>query len=562
MCLLAAGLYTRLWGLDAYAFNPDEALQLSIAGADGLASVLRIALDEVAHPPGFILLLHGMLRLGDGELYLRSVALLPGLASIPLAFVLGRRALGPAAGLFMAFAVTFGYASVQLSQVLRPYAAITALLLVALLCLVQWEQDREQDRERGRRSAWLWIYGAALGVAALLHLSSVIPTAAIGLVYLARLLRAHGPGREVRAWLAVNAALGVVYLGVFVAVILPLLTSEFRDDAISVFLRTGYPGSDSLVPWIRNVLLLGVYFTSPFAAWSSLVFLVLFAAGVPLLWRRGRGWLALVALVALAANAALALLELYPFSGSRHCSYLFPLLLLPAGCAVESAWSRLRARLPAALRRGAPAAALVAAGACLVGVVHVRAHAGYRAQHANLEFPVTREAYARTLASFEHRVAPGDVVVTEDQTARYALWEGSIHQRERLAPGLSRATLRGRPIYYYDSPKMMLLSAGELLGFLEDLAEVVPLEPETRIWFLSLGFRHSVLYTALASPKPVALPDGPTGEAERERAAFQRLHRTLQRLRPPPLVTGDAEGGGVLYRLRWATLRNLMRRSR
>jgi hypothetical protein len=555
--LVAAGLYARLWGLGDYAFNPDEALQLSIAGADGVGSVLEIALAEVAHPPGFILLLHGLLQVDHGTLFLRGVSLVPGLASIALAWVLGRRALGRAAGLFMGFAATFGYASVELSQVLRPYAAVAALLLAALWCLVEWE--------RTRRSPWLWGYGAALGAAALLHLSAVIPTAALGAVVGVRLLRSDGLGSATRAWLVVHALLGAVYLAVFVVVILPLMGSEFRADAVSVFLRTGYPGSGSLVPWIRNALLIGVYFTSPFAAWSAMLFLVLAAAGVVALWRCGHADLALAPIVAGALNALLALFELYPFSGSRHCSYLFPLLLLPAGCAVQAGAAWLGRRLPALAgeRRAAPAGALVAAAACLLGVSHVRAHDGYRAEHRALEFPLTREVYARTLHGYETEVAPGDVVVSEDQTARYALWEGSIRDRVRLTPLVSRVPWRGHDLYYFDSPRMMFVSAAELLAFLDQLAEVAPLEPGTRVWFFSLGFRHSLLYTILGSPEDTVLPAGlDEREAARERLALRRLRAALRRSPERPLVTGDPQGGGVLYAYRWATLERIARQAR
>jgi hypothetical protein len=540
-----AGSWVRLSGLSNYALSPDDALHRSVAAASSVGEVVARTGAELAHPPGLFVLLHGLLELGEADLLLRGASLLPGLLTIPVAYALGARALGRAAGGFLAMAFAFAYGPVLLSQVVRPYALLLLLLLGTLAC-----QLGGDTRPRARALAWATLAACALW----LHYSAAVALAVYAVVALGSRWRA---GRPLGAWAVALALVATTGALLGWSWLRPLLDSPFRADAVADYYRLGYPGTEPTA-WLRSLLALAAYASSPFSVTAALALIALAAVGGVLALRERRD-LALLAFAPLAANAVLAAAELYPLYGSRHCAYLLPGLLLAPALAVQRLWEGLRSRAPAppeVLTRSRGALLAVALGVLAVSALalsHARANDLYRERYALTEFPLTVRDYEATLAAFEAAVTPGELVLSDDQVARYAAREDVSSARERLAPGVARVTLRGRPVHVWDAPRLTFGSARDVARFAAAVLALAPASGEERIWLFTLGYGNSVLF-ALAEPPAEA----PTDTAARLEARLRRLLlRDPGRARAPRFHSGDAEGGGVL----WSVPRSALERA-
>lgn len=110
----------------------DEALSVNIAG--GSFGDVATALRSEGHPPLYYWLLHGWMSVfGDGDAAVRSLSVVLGLAALPLAWVVGRRAGGRTDGTVVAawsvVLVALSPYAVRYASEARMYALLVLLVL-------------------------------------------------------------------------------------------------------------------------------------------------------------------------------------------------------------------------------------------------------------------------------------------------------------------------------------------------------------------------------------------------------------------------------------------------
>jgi Dolichyl-phosphate-mannose-protein mannosyltransferase len=288
--ILAVALGARLWLAHSTHLWFDELYTLWIARLP-FADLLRAVAGDV-HPPLHYALEWAWRRLGgDGDLWIKSLSVVTGLANVALMYVLGRDLFGRREGVLAAALLAVHPAHVAFSQEGRSYA-----LLFLALTFATW---------RG----WRWLGGA---LAALLFAPQV-PTV---LLQLQRLNGDHWvkpPTLGALFNVIRLLSLGPLYLvpPLALAALLPLLRARQRPAAAFLWMTSLVP---MLVLWGLAMRGAGVFverymfFTLP--AWCMLI-----AAGIvglsPLPLRAG------AALVVL-ASALRALLLREPQVEARH----------------------------------------------------------------------------------------------------------------------------------------------------------------------------------------------------------------------------------------------------
>ncbi|MEA3308480.1 MAG: glycosyltransferase family 39 protein [Chloroflexota bacterium] len=132
--LLACGL--RLHAIERQDIWGDEAFSIWLS-QQPLPAVIAGGADT--HPPGYPLLLALWMRaLGSSPLAVRALSALTGLLIVPAAYVLGRRALRPPAGLLAALLTTASPALVYYAQETRMYSQLTLCAALSFYWTLRW----------------------------------------------------------------------------------------------------------------------------------------------------------------------------------------------------------------------------------------------------------------------------------------------------------------------------------------------------------------------------------------------------------------------------------------
>lgn len=181
----------------------DEALTVNIA-AHPLGQ-LREALLQDGHPPLYYWLLHGWMDLfGQGDLAVRSLSAVFGLATLPLVWLLGRRAGGPLVAWGSLTLVALSPYAVRYSSETRMYSLVMLLVTAGALLL---------DRLLAR-VAWPAAVGLAFVTGALLwtHYWGLYLVGVVGLALLAAWRWRPARRRELQWAIASLVAGGILFL--------------------------------------------------------------------------------------------------------------------------------------------------------------------------------------------------------------------------------------------------------------------------------------------------------------------------------------------------------------
>jgi hypothetical protein len=281
----------------------------------------------LAHPPLFILLLHGIIFFGRSELILRMPSLFAGTAAIWLTFAWIRRSAGDIPGLAGLFFMAVSPAAISASTEVRQYG-----ILLFFVCGSLYATERAFN-ERSMR--WTILQGLFLLGALLTHYTE--PVVLISLDFYVLLLFVTG-GVPKRILLAIGAsqltlaaALAWLYFGhisrswaltpASTSYLLSLQYASENRETLLGFLKRAVFGTFS-------------YLLSRKLAWASmLVFLAGFAA---LLNGRtkARRLMALSIVSPFVAGLVAALCQVLPFAGSRHQAYLLPFVAMGLSAAL------------------------------------------------------------------------------------------------------------------------------------------------------------------------------------------------------------------------------------
>ncbi|MGH9236034.1 MAG: glycosyltransferase family 39 protein [Acidimicrobiales bacterium] len=181
----------------------DEALSVNIARLP--VGDLLEALRHDGHPPFYYLLLHYWMELvGEGDVAVRALSGIFAVASLPLAWVAGRRLAGAGGARWALVVVALSPYWVRYATETRMYSLAMLLVLGGYLLLV----------DALDRPAWPRLAGLALvsGLLLLTHYWAFYLLAAAGLVLAARAWRRPGHRGSTLRVLAALAAGGVLFL--------------------------------------------------------------------------------------------------------------------------------------------------------------------------------------------------------------------------------------------------------------------------------------------------------------------------------------------------------------
>ena len=496
--LVAVGAIVRLSGLRDFALSPDDLLHVEISHDGSLGQVWKKSLTNM-HPPLLFFLLRGMVEISSDEIFLRSIAWLPGLATIPMLFFLGRRAIGSVGGVAMAFLATLGFGPMIVSQVIRQYSLFTLLVVVALYLALRVTEEETP----------LALAGYSLTITALtwLHYSAVIPLAGVGIALGSKWIRKRQVTRALAKLVIVHllpiVSLAWLYLHQVFA--LGSLHTSVRQTYLSAFFPESFAG------YAGNLVGLMGFFSRPALAYPLLILVVL---GLPVLVLRGRTWLAIAVVSTFSVNLALTFLEKYPFGSTRHSLFLLPFVALPLGAAVEFLISNLAMRNLARLgivgrnivqrpwlARSLGVSILVASCAlALVGLPKTRFlrrtldSSGY----AWAEFPVLRADYEALMATLEKRMRENDIVLTNQQTRHYFVRASGYRLPEQLSPRCQRIRM-GR-IESYFTAKYIIKNEADLVSAVAAIRPHLIGRAVGRIWLINIGWRSLKGLIAPGSP--------------------------------------------------------------
>ncbi len=326
-------------------------------------------------PPLFMLALRAAGSVvGHSPIGMRALAVAASVAAVPLAFVVGRRAAGTAAGLVAAACFAVSPTALLHGQELKQYSTDVAVVLV-LLAAASTVAARPAD---GRP----WI-----GLALVLSLAPGLayPTALVLPGIAIATLACCRDGRDRLHWLATHAVAGLAALAWFVLVIAP----QRERPLVASYWAGDFPPADGIpsAGWVVGRLLDFFGYASAHPAWLAAL---VACAGLALAAR----WLGIAALVSIATLIAATAWRVYPLAGGRTSVFLLPFVYLGLASVLGARGVVLRGVL----------------GAAALAIVLPMLARGVAAPSAGVVFEETAPLIA-TLAS-ERR--PGDRVYVYD----------------------------------------------------------------------------------------------------------------------------------------------------
>jgi len=140
--LIIIAVMIRIQGVGDYHYNEDEAMHLGIAQGNSLREVLQFSLYE-AHPPLGHIIRHYWQEFSDAIWFERSLSLLFGLLLIPLYYRIGKLLNGDLTGICCAALITFSYACIVHSYLIRNYIIFMFLISLCLYYYLRWSNTHK-----------------------------------------------------------------------------------------------------------------------------------------------------------------------------------------------------------------------------------------------------------------------------------------------------------------------------------------------------------------------------------------------------------------------------------
>jgi hypothetical protein len=318
--------------------NPDEAAYFRFARPNSWHGAYEGSL-LVSHPPIFLLILHGMLLLGRNELILRLPSLIGGTVALWFAFAWLRRSLGEITAIAGLLVMALSPAAVSASSEVRPYG----LLLCFVCCSLYATERMFSDCS----FAWTVGQGCFLLAAMLTHYTAIVAVASICAYTLLRSYLRGVPRRILSAIIIIQVVIVAVLVWQYFGVVRGAI--PFGPGLAAGYLRPYFYNADRETP-IGFVwrMLTGTFLRVAGRGRSAFITIPVFLAGLTaILAGRTKAQRLFTVLIISPFIVGLAggVLEIFPFAGSRHQSYLVP--FVAAGLSASLAWvhGRLAVRL-------------------------------------------------------------------------------------------------------------------------------------------------------------------------------------------------------------------------
>ena len=233
LALLLLAFVLRVYALDAQSLWYDEAVTAQVT-QQGLGELAQWTADDI-QPPLYYALVAGWTRqAGTGEWALRFPSVASGLVMVALAYALGRRLFGPAAGWVAALLGALHPLWVYYAQEARMYTLLTALgMLAGYAVLRVLASTQEPGAARQRLTWWAAYVGASIALL-YTHYFAAFLLLAFALFFVLALV--FQPGRKstgataARRLLAEGAVAGLLVVVVYLPW-LPNALRRFQVDA-------------------------------------------------------------------------------------------------------------------------------------------------------------------------------------------------------------------------------------------------------------------------------------------------------------------------------------------
>jgi hypothetical protein len=326
---LLLGFVVRLWKASGTFLNPDEAMHFLASNKPSLAEAYEASL-RLAHPPLLILLLNVWRRLGTSEVILRLPSVVAGTIFCWIFFKWLTRLLGPTAGWVGLVLVSFLPPFVELASEIRQYPLLLCFLIAAAYVL----ELALAENSAGKMS----LFFVCLYLAMLTHFSAILFAGAVGVYSLWRLFSGGLTRRVITFWIVGQAGA----LGLFVFLYRTHIASLKDSTAaqhMQVALANSYfhPGNGHLLPFAFARTFGVLQYTFGQLVVGDIAG-VLFVAAIALLLSadgiQGQGvqqlkdpssrQLGLFLLFPFVLNCVAAIVDLYPYGGTRHSAFLMP----------------------------------------------------------------------------------------------------------------------------------------------------------------------------------------------------------------------------------------------
>lgn len=317
--IILLGLALRLreaWGT---FLNPDEALHFFLANHASLAAAYKASLTQ-AHPPLLVFMLYGLRPFGSSEFILRLPSILTGTLFCWIFFQWLSRILGRTVGIVGLVFVALLSPMISVTAQVRQYGLLLVFAMSAL-----WFLERALDEN----SSKLMIFSAiSLWLAMLSHYSALLFVVVIGVYALLRIWTGRVTIATRLAGLAGQAVAFALAVFLYRTHISKIKGTTMAEQAFDGWLRKSYfhHGHDNPITFLATRTFSFFQYAFGQLVVGDVVALLFFAGLVFLL--RGKvttrkiRWLTALVIMPFALNYALALLDLYPYGGTRHCLYL------------------------------------------------------------------------------------------------------------------------------------------------------------------------------------------------------------------------------------------------
>jgi hypothetical protein len=473
--VLGFGFLLRLRAAWGTFLNPDEALHFLAGNGSSLLAAYQASLDT-AHPPLLFLILHLWRNLGTSAFVLRLPSVIAGSVFCWVLFAWLSRILGPAPGWIGLLLATFLPPMIELSAEIRQYALLLCFLMMAAYL---FERALSADSASLLLLSFFFLY-----LALLTHFSGILFAGALGGYGLLRLSSRGFSGRVIAAWVAGQAAALGLFVFLYQTHISQLEGSGSEQRALSQVFPNSY------FHWGHGHWLLFIFartfgvcqFVFGQLAVGDLAGLA-FLAGVAILLRAKSSpepdrptcrQLGIFFLLPFAINGALAIVDLYPYGGTRHSSLLAPFVL--AGV------SFMLARLTGAeIVRGVASALVIVAACQLFGVPHRPYMRRSDQSTANM---------ANAMASIGREVSPADRIFVDFQT--YFLIRSYLCPEIATSYDASVPGFRSFPCGKYEvistEPDTNIFAAGSFLLRWKQMVRAYHLPPGQAVWVFEAGW--------------------------------------------------------------------------
>ncbi len=318
LATIASAFALRFAYCDLCYLNPDEAQHFYAAAQSSWLETYKAAFT-LAHPPLFILVLHGVLFLGRTELILRLPSLVGGTTALWLTFAWIRRSLGEVPALAGLVFMALSPAAISSSTEVRQYG-----LLLCSVCGALYATERTFT---ARSTLWAIVQELFLVCALLTHYTAIVVIISLGSFVLLRSLFDTVPHRVLFTFcmsqLVLATLLGWLYFG-HVRGKIPFGAGSSMD-----YLRPYFYARQNETWFTFTWRALSGTFSYAGSHRSAFLFMLVFIAGVGGIATgrtRARRLQALLLISPFIAGFAAAVFQVFPFAGSRHQTYLLPFL--------------------------------------------------------------------------------------------------------------------------------------------------------------------------------------------------------------------------------------------